>query len=126
MSTIVNGIKSKLNKLPLSTAVHSTYNFKRNIDLNRSLFSNFMYSYNLSHGSFKPTTLVFGSTKTDVLVLETLTGYYVRPTKPVFDYYFEEFFGFGCGCLMYRNNATTFVPAFSLSDVLKSTTYKVK
>ena len=112
MSTIVNGIKTKLNKLPLSTAIRDNYNnVKRNIDLNRFLFSKFMYSYNLSHGSFKPTTLVFGSTKTDVLVLETLTGYYVRPTKPVYNYYFEDFFGFRYGCLMYRNNATTFVPA---------------
>lgn len=115
MSTMVYTIMNLLNtiKLPLSTAVHynSTHNFKRNIDLNPSLFSNFIYSYNLSHGYFKPATLVFGSTKTDVLVLETLTGYYVRPTKPVYDYYFERFFGFGCGCFMYRNNTTTFVPA---------------
>ena len=113
--TMVYTIMNLLNtiKLPLSTAVYynSTHNFKQHIDLNRSLFSNFIYSYNLSHGSFKPTTLVFGSTKTDVLVLETLTGYYVRPTKRVYNYYFEDFFGFRCGCLMYRNNATTFVPA---------------
>jgi hypothetical protein len=121
MSTIVNGIKTKLNKLPLSTAVYSNSTYKRNIDLNRSLFSKFMYSYNLSHGSFKPTTLIFGSTKTDVLVLETLTGYYVRPTKRVYNYYFEEFFGFKYGCLMYRNNATTFVPALNLNKLFKKT-----
>lgn len=86
-------------KLPLSIAIRFKSNYKRNIDIfsNNSIFSNFMYSYYLRTSSFKPETVVFGDNNVEVLVLETLTGYYVRPTKQVSEYF------------MYRNNITTFV-----------------
>jgi len=91
-------------KLPLSIAIRFKSNYRQNIDLNNSIFSNFMYSYYLSKSSFKPEIVVFGNNNVEILVLETLTGYYVRPTKQVSDYF------------MYRNNITTFVFALDPRD----------
>lgn len=37
-----------------------------------------------------------------VKVLETCTGYYVKPTERIYKYGFEELFGLGPGCLGYN------------------------
>ena len=61
-------------------------------------------------GAYQNVTVMFASDPYNVSVLETCTGYYVRPTGRHFKYQFEQFFGLGCGNWGYHEDLCTFVP----------------
>jgi uncharacterized alpha/beta hydrolase family protein len=107
MSSIINKLIPK--KQPLTDAIHNTYNLQRNIETNGSFIKKYIHK----NGQYKPVILMFGNKQTEVLAYESWNGYYIKPLTAVYDFHYEQFFGFGCGCYGFNKNTTTFVPAFN-------------
>lgn len=55
-------------------------------------------------GDYAVVPVKFSGETTHVKVLETCTGYYVKPTERIYKYGFEKLFGLGPGCLGYNEN----------------------
>ncbi len=55
-------------------------------------------------GDYADVPVKFSNETTTLKVLETCYGYYVKPTERHYKYDFENFFGFGPGCLGYNPN----------------------
>jgi hypothetical protein len=110
INSLINPIKEFLSPIKgtLSGAKYNKHLIKHNVQKNGSIIQ----KYISKNAIYEPESLGFGGQETKVLVYETLFGYYVKPINPLYDDYFEQFFGFGCGCYGFNPNIVTYVPAY--------------